>query len=66
MSPIVDMGMCFDGRCCVCREWINPDDPIWREGIPAEGVEHTVAHALCDEGCRAHAEYMAAKEADCV
>lgn len=62
MSPIVDYGMTFDGKCCVCREWINPDDPIWTQGTPVEGCGHTVAHAPCDpDGRIAHAKYLDAK-----
>jgi hypothetical protein len=49
VSPIYDMGMYFDGKCCVCREWIKCDDPTWSRAEPAEGVEHTIAHARCVE-----------------
>lgn len=43
---IVDMGLRFDGKCCVCREWINPGDKIAQ--VP-EGEPHDVAHLACAE-----------------
>lgn len=48
MSVIVDMGCWFDGKCCVCREWIECyGDPTWSRANPVGDCKHRVAHARC-------------------
>lgn len=61
MSPIYDFGPTFDGKCCVCREWIHPGEPVGYETAPEEvaaGCDHTVAHARCTEGGRRYIEEL--------
>lgn len=45
MSVVVDMGIAFDGRCAVCRDWINPGDHFRVLDEIPEGASHGYVHA---------------------
>ena len=45
---IYDMGMYFDGKCAICREWIECyGDPTGKLDEPTTAARHNVVHARC-------------------